>query len=226
MATQTRPVDSIKFGERIREDPGDIDALAASIEANWKAAMELGHGDMKAQCVVYRGLSLQEEAALFLLLNDSKNTSALDRFKAGLTAGDTVCIGIRDTLAHYGLKISSGGTDGSIGCVAKIEALYKKDPAALDSLCLILTEAWGTRSSAFEQIVVVGVGKVVGRYNGELDEASLIKKLSGYRGGPTVLAGDARGYADVRPISVGRACAEIIVDTYNKGRRSKALPAL
>lgn len=191
-----------------------------------RAAQDQGLSDFKVPCHVHRDLSREEEAAMFLYLNDSKNVSAYDRFKAGLIAGDEDCIGVQQTLKHYGLEVGPGSSDGTIRCVTKLLTLYRKDPQLLDRLCLIATEAWGTRQSAFEQVVVTGLGTVLGRYNGELDEAAFVKKLSGYRGGPTALAGDARGYADVRPISVGRAAAEIMVDAYNRGRRSRQLPAL
>lgn len=191
-----------------------------------RAAQDQGLGDLKVPCYVHRDLTREEEAAMFLYLNDSKLVSALDRFNAGIVAGDEDCIGVRDTLKHYGLEVGAGGGDGCVRCVSKLLTLYRKDPALLDRLCLVATQAWGTRQSAFEQVVVTGLGQVLGRYNGELDEAAFVKKLSGYRGGPTALAGDARGYADVRPISVGRAAAEIMVDAYNRGRRSRQLPAL
>lgn len=192
----------------------------------WHAAMELGHGDMKVACVVYRGISIEQEAELFLLLNDSKNMSALDRFKAGLVAGDEECLSIRDTLDHYGLRIASGGADGAVGCVQRIKSLHKADPKKLDELCLVLTEAWGTRAAAFDGVVVAGVGKVLTRYNGELDHASLISRLSKFRGGPTSLVGDARGLAEYSRATVAHACAEVVVNTYNRGRRSKQLPPL
>lgn len=192
----------------------------------WAAAMNKGLGDMKVHCIVYRGLTRAEEAELFLILNDSKTMSAIDRYKAAVVAEDETALAIEKVLAHYGLRIAGSGAEGTVRCISKVEQVYKAGPAALERLFLILTEAWGTRPSAFEQVVVDGVGKVVTRYNGELDEASLVKKLATYRGGPAALAGDARGYADFRPIGVGRACAELIVDTYNKGKRSGALPPL
>lgn len=192
-----------------------------------RAGLELGHGEMKIPCVVYRDLDQSAEAALFIALNDQKNVNIFDRYKAGLIAKDPVCLGVQKTLAHYGLAISTGSTEGSVRCIGEIMKLYTKAPDVLDSVCLVLTEAWGTRVTAFEQVVVGGVGQVVGHYNGELDQAVLVKKLSGYRGGPSALAGDARGLADYRPgVSVKRAAAEIVRETYNKGRRKGQLSPL
>ncbi len=208
----------------IRENDG-----AYVVDGNHRvhAAIEKGLSEMKAACLVYRDLTQEAEAQLFLSLNDQKTISIYDRYKAGLIAKDPVCIGIRRTLDHYGLAISNGSTEGSVRCIGEVMDIYKKDPRSLDAVCLILTEAWGTRITAFENVVVGGVGKVVGRYNGELDQSVLVKKLAGYRGGPSALAGDARGLSDYRPgTGVKRAAAEIIIETYNRGRRKGQLAAL
>lgn len=194
-----------------------------------RAAMELGLRDTKVLCHVYRGLSLQEEAEKFLALNDVRAVSPVDKFYVGLTAKDPVCIGVRDTLAKHDLYVprSSGNTsDGAVRCVSKLLELYERDPALLDDVCSVLSSAWGTRSAAYEQMLVVAMGTVCDRYNGQLDRGALVKKLAKYRGGPSALSGDARGLADYKPISVSRAAAEIIVSTYNRGRRSGELAPL
>jgi hypothetical protein len=189
-----------------------------------RAAMERGLGDTKALCHVWSGLSLEEEAAKFLALNDVRSVSAIDKYEIGLVANDPACVGVRDILAKHGLRVAGRSGDGVVRCVSKALALYDRDPALLDSVCLVLTESWGTRQAAFEQLLVAGLGTVCDRYNGEMDHAVLVKKLAKYRGGPAALEGDARGLADYKPISVTRAVAEIVVDTYNRGRRAGLSP--
>lgn len=191
-----------------------------------RAAMELGLGNTKVLCDVYRGLTIEEEARKFLSLNNANKITAVDRYKAGLVAQDRACIGVRDTLAKHGLGISSARSDGYVRCVTEVFRLYDNAPELLDEVCAALVEAWGTRASALERIPLAAMGVVLGRYNGELDRGALTKKLAKYRGGPAALAGDARGLADYKPISITRAAAEIIVDTYNKGRRAGQLSPL
>lgn len=192
-----------------------------------RAAMENGRGAQKVLCHVYTGLTLEQEAQKFLELNDVRAVSPIDRYRAGIAAKDPLFIGIRDILAEHGLHIGGGTANATVRCVNKAVSLYERDPELLRQVCAVLTGAWGTRGSAFEQIVFTAVGQIVGRYNGELDRAKLVKKLSGYRGGPAALIGDARGLSDYRPAcSVTRAAAEIIVETYNRGARTAALPPL
>lgn len=191
-----------------------------------RAAMELGKGQQKVLCHVYTGLTVAEEAYKFLVLNNTRSVTPIDRYRAGLTAGDPVYVGVHDILSEFDLRINNGASDGVLRCVSKAVALYERDPDALRSVCAVLTGAWGTRVSAFEQVIFTAAGQVVTRYNGELDHARLVKKLSTYRGGPSALLGDARGLADYKPISVTRAAAEIIRDIYNKGARKAPLPPL
>lgn len=192
-----------------------------------RAAIELGLGDTKVLCVVYRDLAVQQEAQKFLDLNDAKRVTSLDRYKAGLVAHDPVCLGVRDTLDKHGLAVSgSAKADGYLSCVSLVLALYERDPELLDRVCTVLIEAWGTRQAAWQQNIVAGMGKLLGRFDGEVDHGTLSKKLSKYRGGPGALDGDASGLSDFRPINKTTAVAEIVRDIYNRGRREGALSPL
>lgn len=204
----------------------DRKAIVIDGQHRVKAAMELGLGETKVLCHVYRGLSLEEEARKFLSLNNSRAVTPFDRYKIGLVANDPTCVGVRDTFAKYSLRIGHHDGDGIVRCVGSAMALYDRDPEVLDQVCAVLTGTWGTRSAAFEQTIFAAMGQVLARFNGELDRGVLVKKLAGYKGGPAGLAGDARGWADYRPITITRAAGEIIVDTYNRGRRTGVLSPL
>lgn len=188
------------------------------------AALGEGLGDTKALCHVYRNLTIEEEARKFLDLNNAKSVTGFDRYRAGLVAKDPICLGVQATLERYGLGIAGQArADGYVACVAQVLALYERDPQLLDQVCGVLSEAWGTRAAAWERVPVAAMGLLLGRFNGEVDHAVLSKKLSKYRGGPGALQGDAKGLAGYRPITLTRAAAEIIRDTYNKSRREGAL---
>jgi len=192
-----------------------------------RAAMEQGLGDTKVKCDVRRGLERAEEARLFLALNDARMVSAFDKYRASLVAGDPVAIGVRDTCDAHGWRVVGGGLrHGSIACVTTILGIYDRDPELLDATLHVLTEAWGTRNEAAEKTIVAGMSLVLGRFNGEIDKAALAKKLSKYKGGPGGLLGDARGLAEFKSLTKRRAVAEVIVGTYDKGRRNNKLGPL
>lgn len=190
-----------------------------------RAALERGLGDTKVLCHVYRGLTIEEEARKFLALNDARTVAPLDRYRVGLTARDPICLCVQETLAAHGLVVSGSTSEGRVSCISALLVLAK-DPDLLDAVCASIVEAWGTRPAALERLMFKAMGTVLGRYNGEIDRGILSTKLAKYRGGPAALAGDARGLSDYKPITVTRAAAEIIVDTYNRGRRSGTLPPL
>lgn len=191
-----------------------------------RAANELGLMDTKVLCHIYSGLTIEEEARKFLALNDARSVTPIDGYRAGLVAQDPVCLGVHEILEKYDLRIASGNASGVVRCVSKALDLYRRDPVLLEDVVKVLTSAWGTRSAALENVVFTATGSVLNRYNGELDRGALVKKLAQYRGGPAALVGDARGLSDYKPVGVSRAAAEIIVDTYNRGRRSGQLSPL
>ena len=248
--TDELPFVALKFDERVQR--ATIPARVKKLIRNWilddvgivtvskrrdgyyvidgqhrvRAAMELGLGDTKIKCLVYSDLTLEEEARKFLSLNDSRLVSAFDKFTVGLVAQDVLCLAIRDVLAKYGLRVGNQKGEGVVCCIDKIMALGERSLEDLETVCALITATWGTRSAALEALIIAPVGLLIGRYNGELDHKIFITKLSKYRGGPAALQGDAKGWADYRPITVTRAAAEIMVDTYNKGRRSGQLSPL
>lgn len=212
-------------------DMGKVGVITVSIRNNTayvvdgqhrvRAGLSLGLSDTKVKCHVFRDLSVAEEAEMFLALNDNKPVSAYDKFRVGLMAGDPLCRDVEATLSRYGLQISDQVKDGNVACVESVMRLARR--GLLDEACRVLVAAWGTRAVAFERVIVGGLGTVLGHFNGEVDRDAFSHKLASYRGGPAALRGDARGLADYKPISITRAAAELMVDQYNKGKRSGKL---
>lgn len=192
----------------------------------WQAGMDTGHGDLKVRCRVHRNATLQEMAALFLLLNDSRFVSPIDRFNVALVAEDARCTEIAAIVREFGMKVAASSSDGSIRCVDRLFTLYDRDPDLLRDVLRTATAAWGTRSVAVENVILGALGTVLGTYNGQLDRASFVQRLAKYKGGPSGILGNARALKEIRPITVTRAAAEILVASYNQRRRGGELPPL
>lgn len=191
-----------------------------------RAAMDLGLGDTKILCHIYRGLTKEEESRLFLSNNNVRPVTPFDKFRAGIVAKDPVAVGVKRMVEEHGWQIKSEARDGTIACVSELMKVYSRDPGVLDDTLSVLTEAWGTRAEAVERPIITGLASIFARYDGELDRGVLVKKLGKYRGGPGALTGDARGLSDIKSMPLGRAVAEIVVATYNKSRRSGQLTPL
>lgn len=61
--------------------------------------------DAPVPATVHYNLSIEEEAALFLLLNDRRSVSALNRMKARITAKDPQAIAIQEVLNDLGIRL-------------------------------------------------------------------------------------------------------------------------
>lgn len=191
------------------------------------AALKKGFGETKVPCHVYRNLTVEQEAELFDRLNDQRAPTPYDRFKAGLVYGDRVAVGVDRVVRSHGFRVANHSGKGRIACVSALTTLYKRDPVVLDQVLEVISGAWAETTEATESSIVSGLGKVVSRYNGELDKSALVKKLS-KTGSPAQLLGNAKSMRALtgNSSSISDTVAQMVVEIYNKGRRTKVLDPL
>lgn len=192
-----------------------------------------GWADQSIQCQVYEGLTLKQEAALFLMLNDGRAVKAIHKFLARVTQEDPVAVAITVIVGEAGWRICEQRGTGHINAVSALERVYLGDRAkskdgpradAFEKTIRTLTEAWGHTPDAVNGQILIGLGGVYLRYGSAVDSADLTRKLASYAGGPMKLLGDGRGLAQFRKGAVATCVAEVIVNTYNRQRRTRGLP--
>ncbi len=189
-----------------------------------------GWHDQKVPVLLYEGLTLAEEAELFLGLADRKAIRTFDKFRIRITSGDRVACDVQRIVRACGLVLDQQHKDGAIGAVVSLERVYrgcglakKETPELLTRTLRLLKGAWGVSPDAFEGSLIHGAGLVLFRYADKVDDASFAQKLSKARGGPAGLIGIARGYMDSKRRPGGQCMAAAMVDTYNVGRRTGKL---
>jgi len=178
-------------------------------------------------CDVYEGLTRQQEAKLFLGLNDSRRPSPIDLFRLSVEAKDPMALHITEIAAKYGWKVGyQAQKQGWITAPAAMMDTYKLDDSGvvLDSVLKIITAAWGTENNASDSRIIKGLGVLLHRYNGTVDYAALTERLS-RSPGPNSLVGKCRAMAQLRRCRIDQAMAEVLVDLYNQFRRNGQLPA-
>lgn len=191
------------------------------------ALEELGMGEWEVDCLVYEGMSLAEACEIALARNHSTPWSPYEKFEKGLTAGETDCLGVRELVESLGLHTAKTSSDGAICCFDALRSSWKRDYGQTLNLALTYElAAWGHIAAGVEGQMVRGFVEFASRYNGEVDSASLVKKLAKFPGGPSALLGQAKSQAKIKGGTVSRNLATAIVDLYNKGRRSGQLPPL
>jgi hypothetical protein len=72
-------------------------------------------------------------------------------------------------------------------------------------------------------LACTGLGMVQLRYNGAIDQKAMATKLAPVKGGAPGLLGNARALHEMSGRPVHHCVASIIVDIYNKGRRTDKL---
>ncbi|WP_148283130.1 MULTISPECIES: DUF6551 family protein [Kitasatospora] len=236
----TRPVDKTWVVRKLREGFDvkrlGVPTVSARIDGTyiWVDGQNRGalckaadRADIKIGMKVFHGLTISEEAELFLGLNDNRRVQPIYKFLAEVTAGREEAMAIVKIAGDAGWKIADGTGAKTIHAVAAMTAIYRAvpgNPGDLLRRCLsIVTRAWGHIPDAVNAHILQGLESVL-RTCPDLDEAVLVKKLAGHAGGPVSLLGKGRGFREATSCTVVQGVDQVIRLTYNTGRRSGKLP--
>lgn len=179
------------------------------------ALRQWGFTDEKFECWVYKGLTEQQEAEMFLKLNAQLSVNALSKFKIAVTAGRKDQVEINRIVNEAGLVVSSSMSEGSIRAVGTLEKIYHRSGSLILARTLtIIKDAWGTRG--LESSVLDAVAMVTDRYGEALDDAKLVKKLSTASGGLNALLNKAEVMKHQMGQHKAQCVAAAIVDAYNR----------
>jgi hypothetical protein len=182
-------------------------------------------------CHVLEGLTLQEEAAIFLDLNYSDQPTVIDRFRVSVTAEQETNVRIDGLVHAYGFQVSRAPGNGNINAVNALRQLddlsrkIEAEPHLIQAVLLVISKAWGNSRFGTQTAILAGLGRLIAEHGSRLSLDTLVEKLKGYKGGPQGLVAGARQLAALRGTKVAMGVAELVTDEYNKGRTKNALPA-
>lgn len=178
--------------------------------------------DTKVQVVVFSGLTRAQEAAIFLGLNDGRTVAPLYKFLGRVAAQEPAAVEIVRILESHRWVVRPGNNDGYAQAVTAYDAVFRLDAKGyvLDTTVAVITNAWGHKSAAMRSVLIKGVAAVIGRYGSDLSLSQLVDRLKSYKGGAVGLYADAKGLHAYRGGSIASAVSEVIVNAYNKGRKS------
>lgn len=179
--------------------------------------------DEKVQCWAYEGLSSEQEAEVFLKLNNTLTVAALPKFRAAVHAGRPVESDIDRIVRSVDLVVSNDKIPGAIGAVGTLGRVYHRGPGVLARSLRIIRDAYG--DGGLEAPVIDGIGHLCARYNGDLNEAEAVEKLSKAHGGVNGLLNKAEVLRRSTGNQKGQCVAAAAVDTINSGRGGKKLPS-
>ena len=192
-----------------------------------QALLNLGFGEWLVEVKIHTDVDNDARAsALFLKLNDRAAVSTWDKWQNELKAKAEDAINADAIVRKHKLIVSKMCGDGKVACVSAIKKLYRADQGvSLDKTLSIVTQAWGSTAQALEGKLIEGIGHVVAKYNGTVDEPVMVTKLS-KSSPPSALLGKAKMLGEHRKVTLSRAVAELVIETYNSGRRVGKLDPL
>lgn len=190
------------------------------------------NGTGKALCHVYDGLTLEQEARMFLDLNEMERVSLFDKYRVAVNAGDERACAIDSLVRAQGLVVSNVIGDGNINAVKALYKLHdnslaKERDTHLITLALkAIVGAWGTDRHGLQAPILLGVGRLIEEREHRIKLDVLIDRMRSYRGGAIGLMTSAGSLAILRKVTQAMAVADILTEEYNRGARGSGPNAL
>jgi len=179
-----------------------------------EALRQIGYGDQNVQCWAYAGLTEESEAEMFLKLNNVLAIHAFDKFRIGVHANRGMETDIDRIVRSQDLRVTRDVLPGAVQAVGSLQRIYKRSgPKALARTLRLAADAYG--DTGLGRDVLNGLGYVVGRYNGELDDTEMTNRLATTRGGVNGLLTRAEKLRHQTGLSKGECVAAAAVDIYN-----------
>lgn len=184
------------------------------------------NGSHMVPCVDHGEITDAEAAVIFQQVNTFKGLKAYNIFMAKYMRGEPDQRTIIEIVANEGLTIGTGGKRGAITAVKALEQIHRpnphKDPdaEALHRTLRTIVRAWGDDREALHGAIITGLGQVYLRDKARIDDDEMAAHLARRAGGPAKMIGDARGMRSMLGGRVSTCVSELIVQEYNRGRRS------
>jgi hypothetical protein len=136
--------------------------------------------NLPVNCQVYTGLTLQEEAAIFLDHNDRKAVRPQDRFRIALVAREQWATDILNIAEEYDYapRGIESAAKGRFNAITTVEKLYRTDGGiSLKKAFGTITKAWGHVPDAVGVETLNGLGLLYTRHP-EINAGEFAAKLS------------------------------------------------
>lgn len=212
--------DPALFGVPVLSRRADGTLVRIDAQHRLGAAEMAGLGDVPVLCEVHEGLTVAEEAELFLKLNGGRSAvRAFDKFRARLVAKEPIAIEIVSTLKSLGLKVEKTQAKRSVCAVQALDAVYHRGNLreTLDTLT-----RWGDgEPAAYENQLIKAVSAFLSEYP-QVSVLELAAKLESHA--PARVTARLRRTKDQFDCSSRMAACLAIRDIYNERRKRNQLP--
>lgn len=180
-------------------------------------------GPKSVRCEVFTGLNTEQEAVLFLTLNNTTKPRAVDKFKVAVAAGDKTAVAVQQLMEGYGLSLATYPRNGNISAVDVMRRIYLRsekkgfEPNTLQLTLLTLERAWGGAEYSLKGIMLDAVAALYDEYGDHLNVSEFIERLRDHK--PRDLVFDGQHHAAVKKVKPAMGLAEVLVGVYNVDAR-------
>lgn len=170
--------------------------------------------------IIFKGLTLEEEARLFRLYNTRATMHTIDQFNAAVHEGLEQAVQITDIVHSYGLTVSPD----SFACVAAAKRIveYPDGYQRLDVTLNVINQVWGMEDGSLDYRIVEGIATFLRYYGDRVKVVTLIKRLQemadedGINTGFRDIIATATPYHKAKGGPVRLAVSDVITKLYNK----------
>jgi hypothetical protein len=182
---------------------------------------------------LFNELTLQEEAGMFLSLNNTKQVQAIDKFKVRVTLGERQAVNINQVLKAHGLHVdwSASTVPSAISAIVTLEKIYRgagvrpdgEYSDLLDKVIATVTDVYSDDASEkgvkYPRPLLEGLGIFHAHFGSRIDRERLKETLGAIA--PAQLVARARTRRDATGGTLGENAAELIHIQYNHRRKDK-----
>lgn len=162
---------------------------------------------------------MQEEAANFLVINrDRKGVTTIERYWAGLAAGDATTMRVRDALHSVGCDIAPDqgvykpNLTNAVSAISR--ALEHYGDGALKRAIKIIRATWPDDAKCLRGVLITAISRLV-EGNRDINDSRLIEVLK--RKSFIELTAHAESFRKLSGGSADTALARTITELYNRG---------
>lgn len=176
----------------------------------------LGDTSQQVQCHIYENLTNEQEAWLFLELNNTKKQSAMNRYKVALAGPAQKYPDEHDVeriCRSLDLRIGMDKSCEEISCITAILGVYGKHGAASFSFAMrVIRDSYGY--DGFKRETISALALIKDRYGDRIDEKKLIERLSS--SGAVALNQQAKSMKEATGNPAAQCYAHAMIQFYNQ----------
>lgn len=194
------------------------------VDGDHRMLVLIKRGIHEWMCEVHSGLSYQDEANMFRIINKNrKPMSANVSLNAALEGNDPDAIGLQKIITEEGYELCLKNHTSErykIRAVGDLEIIYNTyGENGLRKVLRFIKNTWGGEKDALRGMVMRGIAVFFSHYYGVVDENNLTKKLSI----TPVQELMRKAAANTRVFGghAGTNFARAMVEIYNKGKKNK-----